>query len=341
MEIARKTLIQVAVVALCLGLLWFIYISKTVVLFVVVALILAVSMYPLVEKLEKRKISKVLATVIVMILLMGIIFGIVGTIATPLFIQGTSLLKNLPEITHRVITNPNLASFAAKYHVADYLNQLSDSASKIVLGGGSSIISVAGSVIRIVSSTVVVLVLTFLFMIEGEEMWGSVLHFFKRDDRVTVHKVGLQIKKAIGGFITGNLFISLIAGVVTLITLFILKVPYMFALAALVALFDLIPLIGAAIATVAVGFVALTQGTTVALIAVGVLLIYQFVEGHFIQPIVYSRSINLSPLVIVLASIIGAETAGITGVLLAIPIGAIVQIVGKEIYAHYVEDSKT
>ncbi|CAN5130654.1 AI-2E family transporter [soil metagenome] len=336
MKIAKKTLIQFSVAALFIGGLYFIYLSKTVVLYVATALLLAVSMEPLIARLERRKISKVVAGSLVMLFLVLTILAVVAMILTPLAIQGKSLIENFPQITQNITSNPTFSNFANRYNIGSSLNELSSYISTLVLGGGSSIVYVASHIFSLVSSTAIVLVLTFLFLIEGEEIWVNLLHFLNPKDRVNAHSVGKEIKRAIGGFISGNLFISLIAGVVTLITLFLLRVPYIFALAALVALFDLIPLIGAAIATVVVGFVALTQGLTVALIAVIVLLIYQFVEGHFIQPIVYSRSIHLSPLFIITASIVGAEVAGIIGVLLAIPLGSIVQIVSKEIYKHYI-----
>jgi predicted PurR-regulated permease PerM len=103
-----------------------------------------------------------------------------------------------------------------------------------------------------------------------------------------------------------------------------------------VAIFDLIPLVGAAMATIIVGLVALTQGLIVAIIAVVIILIYQFVEGHFIQPIVYSKVINISALIIVIASVLGAEIGGIIGILLAIPMAAVVQIIVTEIYDSFI-----
>jgi predicted PurR-regulated permease PerM len=138
------------------------------------------------------------------------------------------------------------------------------------------------------------------------------------------------VTKALSGFITGNLFISFIAGSIGLVTMLLLDIPYAFALAALLALFDLIPLVGAALATIAIALVALTQGMAATIIIVIVLLVYQIVEGHMIQPLVYSRAISLSPLLIILASVIGAELGGIIGVLLAIPAASVIQIVAQE-----------
>ena len=336
METAKKTLIQFSVIIAFALSLYALYLSKTVVLYVVIAIFLALAMEPLVARLERRKVSKVVSTSLVIFFLVVILLGVIGLIITPLAIQGKSLIENLPQITQNITSNPTFANFATTYNISPSLNELSSYSSSLILGGGSSIVYVAGHVFTLVSSTVIVLVLTFLFLIEGEGMWLNLLQFLNTKDRANAHSVAKEIKRAIGGFISGNLLISLIAGVVTLVTLFVLHVPYVFALAALVALFDLIPLIGAAIATIVVGFIALTQGLGIAVIAVTVLLVYQFIEGHFIQPIVYSRSIHLSPLFIIIASIVGAEIGGIIGVLLAIPVGSIVQIISKEVYMHYI-----
>jgi predicted PurR-regulated permease PerM len=339
METAKKALITCAVVAGFIAAIYLAYLSKTVVWYLVIATFLAISIDPLVERLEKGRMSKVTASVITMIVLIAIILGIVALIALPLLTQGTSLAENLPEITAKITSDPTWSGIIAKYHLGASLEDLSGQM-KVLLLGGASLVSVASNFIRAISATAIILVITFLFLIEGEGIWESLLKFLKPSDAATARRLGREIRRAIAGFISGNLLISLIAGVVSLVTLLVLRVPYAFALSALVALFDLIPLIGAAIATIAVGFVALTKGGTVALIVVLVLLLYQFIEGHIIQPVVYSKSIDLSPLFIVIASILGAEIAGIGGVLLAIPVGAVLQIVGKEIFIHYVRGAE-
>ena len=339
METGKKALIVSGVVGAFALVIYFLYISKTVVLYVIVAIFLAIAIDPLVEKLEQRKVKKVWASVIIMLALIAVLVGTIMLIATPLLTQGQSLLENLPSITARITSDPTLGSAITRYNLGGSLSSLSAEAKTLLLGGGSvSFLSFAGSIAKAVSASVVVLVLSFLFLIEGEGIWSGLLKFFKPSDAQTIRRTGKQIRKAISGFISGNLFISLIAGAVTLITLLILRVPYAFTLSALVALFDLIPLIGASIAAIVVAFVALSKGVIVAVIAVVVLFIYQFIEGHLIQPVVYSRSISLSPLFIVIASILGAEIAGIIGVILAIPVGAIVQIVAKEVYLYTIKE---
>jgi predicted PurR-regulated permease PerM len=335
METAKRALIGSAVVAGFALALYIAYLSRSVVLYLLISTFLAISIDPLVERLEKSGMKKVFASVITIFVLIAILLGIIALIALPLLTQGTNLAEHLPELTQKIASDSSWGATLAKYNLTGGLENLSTDL-KSVLVGGASLLSVASNVAKAVTGIAVVLVLTFLFLIEGENLWEGLLGFLKPTDASTARRLGKQIRRAISGFISGNLLISLIAGLVALVTLVVARVPYAFALAALVALFDLIPLIGTAIATIAVGFVALSNGTTTALTVVLVLLMYQFIEGHIIQPLVYSRSINLSPLFIVIASILGAEIAGITGVLLAIPVGAVVQIVGKEVYEHYV-----
>jgi predicted PurR-regulated permease PerM len=230
------------------------------------------------------------------------------------------------QIFDQISANAQLQSFNEQYHVlSNVKNFFSTQGAKItsegLIGGG-----IVGSVLGGVSAGIIIFIFSFFILLEGRIVWDKLLKFFNPAITIRISRVAEKMRRAVSGFVNGNLIISLIAGIVTLIPLLIFKVPYAFALAALVALFDLIPLVGAAIATIVVGLVALVKGWLVAVIIVGILLVYQFIEGHVIQPVVYSRTVRLSPFLIILATIIGAELLGIMGVLLGIPIAAVIQL---------------
>jgi predicted PurR-regulated permease PerM len=130
----------------------------------------------------------------------------------------------------------------------------------------------------------------------------------------------------IGRYVTGNLLISLIAGTATTIVLLVLGVPFALALGLLVAILDLIPLAGATLGATVVTLVALTDSATSGIVVLGFTIVYQQLENHLIQPLVYGRTIALSPLAILVSVLIGAEVAGVIGALSAIPIGGTIQI---------------
>ncbi|MDB4991996.1 MAG: hypothetical protein JWL75_241 [Parcubacteria group bacterium] len=335
MKTAKTTLIACSVITAFLALLYFVYLARIVVVYLLVSLLLAIAIMPLVRFFERKKLGRITSTVLSMLLILIVLGSIIGAIVAPLASEGVQLVHNLPTITRDVLSNPFVSKFIANPQLKAEIAQFSTNASAIVFGSSTKILVITRGFLSFFSSVAIVVVFTFLFIVDAEILWSRFLSFFSLTRRVQIEKTAKKIARAVSGFIAGNLLISGIAGVTTIILLYILKVPYVFALAALVALFDLIPLVGAAIATIAVGFVALIQGPIVALIAVGVLILYQFIEGHLIQPLVYSKSINLSALLIILASIIGAEVAGIGGVILAIPLAAIVSIIAGELHEEF------
>ena len=122
---------------------------------------------------------------------------------------------------------------------------------------------------------------------------------------------------------TGNLLISLIAGILTTLVLLIMGVPYAVALGLIVAILDLIPLAGATIAAILIGTVAFIHSIPAGIIVVVFFILYQQVENHVLQPLVYGRTVQLSPLAVLISILIGAELAGILGALGAIPVAGL------------------
>ena len=143
-----------------------------------------------------------------------------------------------------------------------------------------------------------------------------------------------EIARTIGGYVSGNLFISVIAGFSVTIVLLVAGVPFALALGLLVAILDLIPLAGATLGAIIVTLVALTHSLTAALVVLGFFIVYQQLENHLLQPIVYGRTVQLSPLAILVSVLVGAEVAGVIGALGAIPVAGTIQIVISDWLQH-------
>ena len=125
---------------------------------------------------------------------------------------------------------------------------------------------------------------------------------------------------------TGNLFISIIAGFTTTIVLLALGVPYAVALGLLVAILDLIPLAGATIAAIIVCSIGFLHTLTAGIVLIVFFILYQQLENHVLQPLVYSRTVRLSPLAILISVLVGAQIAGVLGALAAIPVAGTIQV---------------
>ena len=144
-----------------------------------------------------------------------------------------------------------------------------------------------------------------------------------------------DIYNATGGYVAGAMALATAAGISTYILLSILDVPFAVPLAVLMAFFDLIPLVGSTIGGVLVALVTLfADFPEDTLIWVAFVVIYQQFENSVLQPLVYRRAVNLHPLAVITAILIGSNLLGVLGALVAIPIAAAIQIMLKDIWAN-------
>src|SRR5215216_5599547 len=216
------------------------------------------------------------------------------------------------------------------HQIDDIRSQLGDAARNFLLSSGDVIVSAAG----FVAALVTVLTLTF-FLILGEERYlNAGVELFPKQHRPLVRNLLKQSARAVTGYVGGNLAISVICGIVTFIVLVILGMPYAAALALLVAVLDLIPLVGATLGGALLVIVGLFVAPWKAVVLLIYIVVYQQVEGSILQPMVYSHAVQLNALVIFIAVLVGGLLLGIPGALLAIPVVEIIRIVVTEVLAY-------
>jgi len=203
---------------------------------------------------------------------------------------------------------------------------LSYSGAKKLLGLSGAAISVTKGVLNFIVGTVTVAFLTFFMLLEGPAWMERFYGLLPPQTQPRWRAVGHGIYRQVGGYVTGNLVISLIAGSLTTFVLLLLGVPYAVALGLIVGLLDLIPLVGATIAAVIIAAVAFLHSIVAGIVVIVFFVIYQQVENHILQPLVYNRTVALSPLAILISVLVGAEVAGVLGALAAIPVAGAIQV---------------
>jgi predicted PurR-regulated permease PerM len=193
---------------------------------------------------------------------------------------------------------------------------------------------VTKGIITFIVGTVTVIFLTLFMLLEGPSWIDRAFTLVPERSRPRWRSVGHDIYKTVGGYVTGNLLISLIAGASTTIVLLVMGVPYAVALGLVVAILDLIPLAGATIAAVIVGIVAFLHGIPAGIVVVTFFILYQQLENHILQPLVYGRTVQLSPLVVLMSVLIGSQVAGVLGALAAIPVAGAIQVILRDWLAY-------
>ena len=180
--------------------------------------------------------------------------------------------------------------------------------------------------LTIVVAVITIAALTFFMLLEGPLWMQRIYSLFPARSQERWRKIGADIAGVVGGYVTGNLFISLIAGIASGLVLWIMGVPFALALGLLVAILDLVPLAGATIAAVIVGTVAFIHSIPAGIVIIVFFIVYQQVENHVLQPLIYGRTVQLSPLAVLVAVLIGASVAGVLGALGAIPVAGAIQV---------------
>jgi predicted PurR-regulated permease PerM len=307
--------------------------ARQVLILIVVALFLAVGLNPAVEALERVGVARQWAVLFVFLGLVGFFVGFGFAIVPPLSEQISAFIHNLTSgngyIEH-LQNNTRLREWDHRYHLLEKAKtalqskDLGKQAANGVLGVGQVVISG-------VFSTLTVLILTLYFLSSLPNITGFMYRLAPRSRRARVALLGDEVLTRIGGYVAGNLIISIIAGVLSYVFLLIVGVPYALALALLVAITDLIPLVGATLGAILVTAVAFFSGFWTG-IAVGIFFaVYQQVENYIIQPRVMKRSVDVQPAVTIIAALIGGALLGIIGALLAIPAAAAVALILREV----------
>ena len=319
-------LLTIIAVAVALEVIW---ISRHVLTWILISLFLALALNPAVEWFMRHGVRRRgWATALTYFLTLGFFVAIGFTFVPTLVDQVNEFVHKLPDYVHDVTHGRGRLGFLeTKYHLQERVEKaVKTGGATKVLGLSGVAISVAKGVITIVVAAVTIAFMTFFMLLEGPTWADRLYRLLPQRSQPRWRAVGRDIYRTVGGYVIGNLLISLIASGLTTVVLLIMGVPYAVALGLIVAILDLIPLAGATIAAILIGVVAFLHSIPAGIVVVVFFVVYQQVENHVLQPVIYGRTVQLSPLAVLVSILIGAELAGILGALAAIPVAGSIQV---------------
>ncbi|HEX8156763.1 MAG TPA: AI-2E family transporter [Solirubrobacteraceae bacterium] len=312
-------------------------VSERVLIWILVSILLAMALNPAVDRLQRLGLRRRGASVAMVYLLMTALVAGAGALIIPTLIQQVSdFIDAVPGYVQQLTAGRGPLGFLEeKYRVVERVQDaVKGNGSKTLAGGATAALDVGRSVAVFVAGIVTITFLTLFMLLEGSRWVDRTIEILPARLRPTWRSIADDIYLLVGRYVTGNLLISVIAGSITAIVLLVLGVPFALALGLLVAILDLIPLAGATLAATVVTLVALSHSVTAGIIVLAFFVVYQQVENHLLQPIIYGRTVKLSPLAILISVLIGAEVAGVVGALVAIPAGGTIQILLDHWRAH-------
>jgi predicted PurR-regulated permease PerM len=330
-----QTVFLVLGIAVVVGLaLVLVYLAWNVLSWILIAILLAMALNPAVEAFERRGMKRLWAASLVFAIALLVLTGIGFLVIPPLVAQVGDFVDAVPDFVDDLTAGEGpLGWLQDEYQIVDRVREaIEKQGAGGVLGLGAGVLDVVRSVVTAVVGAITIIFLTYFMLLEGPRTIEGILSALPERVRPRYERVGRDIYRAISGYVTGNLLISLLAGVLATIVLLAVGSEFAIALGLLVAILDLIPLAGATLAAIIVSTVVFIETDWIrCLIVIGFFVAYQQFENHVVQPLVYGRTVQLSPLAVLCAVLIGAQLAGILGALLAIPVAGSLLAIAREL----------
>ena len=333
----RAILVVLGIILAAIVMIEIVQSARGVLIWIFVAIFLALALNPAVEWLLAHGIARRgVAVSITMIGAIALIAALAATIVPTIVSQVNDFVDAVPDYVEDLSAGRGPLGFLEReYQITDRVRDaLSEAGASGVLGLSDTALAVTKGVVTAVIATVTITFLTLFMLLEGPAWMERIYSLLPEERQPRWRGIGQDIYRTIGGYVTGNLAISFIAGVVSTAVFLALGIPYALALGLVVAILDLIPLAGATIAAILVTTVAFLDSTTSGIIVLVFFIVYQQLENHVLQPVVYGRTVQLSPLAVLIAVLIGAELAGVVGALAAIPVAGTIQVILQDWLKH-------
>jgi predicted PurR-regulated permease PerM len=309
--------------------------TSQVLTWIVVAVFFAIALNPAVTWVQRRAAfgMRWLATLLVFLVALVLIGGLVTLFVVPLVREGTQVVADFPKIVDdaRAGRGP-VGGLIERFSLVEYAQNNAARFREYAGRLGAPTLAVLRGAATSVAGVVTIFVLSYLMVLEAPKVVAGFLALFDERSAERIRRVGHDCAKTITGYITGNLLISIICGALTYAVLAIMGVPYAGLIALFVGLVDLIPLVGATLGAVVATLAAFVESTTAGIVVIVFFVLYQQLENHLLQPLIFARTVKVNPLTVLIAILVAVELAGILGALLAIPVAGIIQIVARDIW---------
>ncbi len=291
------------------------YIKDILVLFFIVLLLVA-AFRPLVDKWEK-KIKRLPAVLLLLLLFLLVLTFLIYIIVPPLFQQLAAFINNLPDIVSRF-------GFLSHYkaEIVSGIKSMTNNADVIT----GRFVSLTASIVGIIAGILTVIVMTIYLLLDKDGLKKFVTTVVPVDSQEAVINLAKKMSMKVGEWFRGQLILSAIIAIVDTVGLLIIGVPYALALGVLSGVLEVIPAIGPIIAGAIAALVALTISPLKAIFVIALYIIVQQLENNLLVPKIMQKAVGLSPVVIILALLIGAKLFGIIGAIIAVPASALISV---------------
>ena len=326
--VARAVLV-IALAAAILAALW---VARGALLIIYISGLLATGLGPLVHTIEHaapgtQRLPRWLAILLIYLSIIGVLTIVGLLVVPPLIDQAQDLSKRIPELLERG------QRFLVEHRILDHRITLEEAVrsapgpSQAAGTVASAVASVFGAILALIT----VLILTFYLLVESDALFEAFARLFPRPDRPRVQAASLKITAKVSAWLSGQMILGGTIGLTAAVGLYLIGVPYFYVLALLAGFGEMIPVVGPIFSAVPAILVALTVSPQTGLITLIFFVVQQQFENHLLVPRIMARQVGVSPVVVIVALLLGGSLLGVMGAILAVPSAAIIQVVVDEL----------
>jgi predicted PurR-regulated permease PerM len=314
-------------VACAAAIAWSIILAGQILTLLGLAFFIALGLEPVVVWLYRHGLPRWMSVILVLLAALGMVVGFL-LLAVPVVVsQANHLADAIPRYLHSANRhNTELGKLNARYHVVSSLQRLLQG--KVAF---SAAIGIGKAILDVVVSFILVLVVAVYLLVDMPRVRHGLYQLSPRSRRPRMVLLTDEMFSRVGGYVLGNVMTSLIAGFATWAWAMVFGIPYALLLGVLVALLDLIPMIGSTVGGIIVSLVALTVSPALAIATAAFYFLFRILEDYLLTPRIMARTVAVPGLLTIVATVIGGALLGIIGALVAIPIAASIKLLMDEV----------
>jgi predicted PurR-regulated permease PerM len=301
---------------------------------VFIAVFLALVINPVVVWLQRRRVSRGWAIVIVTITLFLAVSGLGAAIAAPLASQAADVATNAPTYLRQAEEGRGpVGRLASRVGLEDELKRAAPTVSRSLESVSSRFVDIGRGIAAAAARTAIVIVLAIFMLVEGPRTVAAVRNVIPPHRRETADRIGRHAAQTVSAYTIGILLMAILNGLITAAALATMRVPFVLPIAMWAGIVDILPIVGGLLGITVASLFAFTKSIPAGIVVVVVMLLYQQLKNHFLYPVVVGRAVRLNALIVLVSVLAGADLAGISGAILAIPVAAVIHVALTELLA--------
>lgn len=332
-DISVYTITKIVLVLLFFG---FLYLLRDIIFILIFAVIIASGITPFANWLDEKKFPRILGVLMLYLSIFALALFLLSLVVP--FVTGeiNQLVKDLPRFINQVSVSLEKAQESSGRYVDLFseIQNLLDGFAGYLQASSQSAFNFVVSIFGGLFSFLAVVVLSFYLAVMRGGIESFIRAIVPREYEAEVLNVWRRSERKVGKWLQGQLLLALIVGLTVYVTLSIMGIRYALLLGIVAMILELVPSVGPVLAAVPAVILAFTQSTSLGLWVILAYIIIQQLENHILVPIVLGRTVGLNPVVVILALLIGFKLAGIVGIILSVPVAAIIVEILDEFSRH-------